>query len=57
MFKATKLLNYGYYESYRIKENDIDNKSLREMAELELKISGEEEVNFEDVYGYYMVIV
>ena len=32
-------------------------KSLREMAELELKLTGSEEVNFEDVYGYYMVIV
>lgn len=57
LFKATKLLNDEGYASYKIKDEYIDNNSLREMAELELKIRGEEEVNFEDVYGYYMVII
>ena len=57
LFKATKLLYEEGCKSYKIRDECIDNKSLREMAELELKLTGSEEVNFEDVYGYYMVIV
>ena len=57
LFKATKLLYDEGCKSYKIRDECIDNKSLRIMAELELKLTGSEEVNFEDVYGYYMVIV
>ena len=57
LFKATKLLYDEGCKSYKIRDECIDNKSLRVMAELELKLTGSEEVNFEDVYGYYMVIV
>lgn len=58
LFKATKLL---YDKRYRIDafiDDTLNNKDLRKMAELELRMTGAGvSMNFEDVYGYYMIII
>lgn len=58
LFKATKLLYDKRYRMDAFIDDTLNNKDLRKMAEIELKISGADvQMNFEDVFGYYMIII